>query len=72
MVKKLKCPGRIFHSKIELHPVVVFKFKTEFTVFDETVPSVFIETIQPDTLKAMTVKPFAGWLIDAQRTACND
>ena len=72
MTKELKCPGGIFNGEIELHLVVVLDFKAEFTVFYEAVPAIFIKAEQPGFLKSVIVKPFAGWLISTERTACDD
>ena len=45
MVKEPEGLGRIFHCKIEFHPAIVFRFKTERTVFDEAVSAVFVEAV---------------------------
>ena len=71
-VKEFESQRRILNGYIKLHFVVVFKFKTELTVFEETVPAIFIEAIQSDALKAVIVKPLAGRLIGTERTSCND
>ena len=55
-----------------MHLIVVFKFKTEFTVPDETVPAIFVEAVQPGSLKTVVVKPLTGGLISTEWPACDD
>ena len=45
MRKELKCHRGILYGKIEMHLVVILKFKTEITVFDKAVPAIFVEAV---------------------------
>lgn len=57
MVKKPERIWRVLNCVIELHPVVVFKLKSVIAVLDKEIPSVLVETVQPDVLKAMLIQP---------------
>jgi hypothetical protein len=65
MFEKSERLWRILNRIIKLHPVIVFKFKGAITLFDKVIPSVLIETVHSDVLKAMLIQPYAGWLISA-------
>ena len=55
MVEELKGFGGILNSQIKFHPVVILGLKTEISVFDESVPAVFVKAEQSDIPQPVTV-----------------